>query len=427
VKNLNLTYLSQLNKIFVLGILIVLLIAGSAFIYFFLRRRRKKNILDLPAGVLYAYWWLTVFMLGGWILLPNFSDRILFENPTFLITPIRLVLLIYIVLTTLLVLRLLRWRLVVKLSKSRGKVFSLLSVLLWIVAIGLLLRVIAKSPDAIFGITILKFSKVKITIFDLFSILNIIIFTEIISITLRGVFDRLVVQNKLEQGTAVAIFKFLNYTLWVIAIAMGLEAIGFKLTILLASSAALLVGVGMGIQQLFNDVVSGFILLTENNVKVGDVVEVNDLVGKIEDIGFRTTLIKTRDNIRIIVPNSKLTSDNVINWTSNGRNTRFSVTIGVAYGSDVEKVMEILKKVAVENKHIRKKPEPFVRFEDFGDSALIFGLYFYTDEAFWVENIKSELRVQIDKLFRENNIEIPFPQQDVYLYVKEGKTKKFES
>jgi len=148
------------------------------------------------------------------------------------------------------------------------------------------------------------------------------------------------------------------------------------------------------------------------------VVEVEEEIGKVKEIGFRTTKVETRDNIIHIIPNSKFITREVINWSHIEKLTRFSVNVGVAYGSDVRLVEKVLHDCAINHKKISKKPDPFVRFNDFGESSLEFQIFFWTDESFYVENIKSELRFEIDRKFRENKIHIPFPQSDVHIISK---------
>ncbi len=222
--------------------------------------------------------------------------------------------------------------------------------------------------------------------------------------------------KKHDKKTIATIFILTKYLVWVISIVTTLEVIGVNINYLIASSAALLVGMGLGIQQIFNDIVSGIFLLFEGNVRVGDVVQMSDdTVATVKEIKLRTSKVLTRDGVIIIVPNSKLLSENVINWTSIDEKTRFYVEVGVAYGSNVEKVTNILLKVAGEHTKIASKPKPFVRFHDFGDSALIFRIYFWTNETFTVRNIKSDLRYSIYKYFEDAGIQIPFPQQDIYI------------
>jgi small-conductance mechanosensitive channel len=220
----------------------------------------------------------------------------------------------------------------------------------------------------------------------------------------------------MDQGSSHSIYLIVKYVIWVSVIAFCLETIGVKLTLLVASSAALLVGFGLGIQQIFHDIASGVILLFERNLKVNDIIEIeNDIIGKVEEIGLRTSKILTRDNIVMIIPNSKLISDNVINWSHNEPLTRFRVEIGVAYGSDVEKVEKVLMNCANSHPHISNKRKAFVQFRNFGESSLDFHLYFWTRENFRVEFIKSDLRFAIDKAFKQEGIEIPFPQRDIHI------------
>ena len=222
--------------------------------------------------------------------------------------------------------------------------------------------------------------------------------------------------SKVDHSARYTTFIITKYLIWVVAITMMLQSLGLKVTVLIASSAALLVGAGMGLQQIFKDIISGIFLLFEGVIKVDDVVELDEFVGKVQEIGIRTTKILTRDHIVMIVPNSRFIENDVINWSTMDETTRFKVKVGVAYGSDVALVEKVLLSCAEEHPKVSKNMKPRVRFEDFGDSSLDFQLFFYTDNGFLVEWIKSELRHCIDRKFRENGIQIPFPQRDVHFY-----------
>lgn len=229
-------------------------------------------------------------------------------------------------------------------------------------------------------------------------------------------FKRQVVTRGMDRGNVAAILKLIQYFAYTIAVVILLENIGVNMTVLLTGSAALLIGVGLGLQQLFYDIVSGILLLFEGTIRVGDIVEVKQqIVGRVMDIGLRTSKIETRENTYVIVPNSKFISGDVVNWSHITTSTRFSVAVGVAYGSDVQLVKKCLLQAASEEKGVEELPAPFVRFDDFGDSALIFDVYFWTTDTFLVENMKSDMRFKIDHLFRENNIQIPFPQRDLHI------------
>jgi small-conductance mechanosensitive channel len=204
--------------------------------------------------------------------------------------------------------------------------------------------------------------------------------------------------------------------LWITAIVLIFQNLNIKLTFLLAGSAALLVGVGLGLQEIFKDLISGFFMLFEGNLKVQDIVEVEgNLVGRVIKIGLRTTKIETRDKVIIILPNSKFISDRLINWSLLEKRTRFYVSVGVAYGSNVDLVSQILVEAGLEHKKVANDPKPYVMFTDFGESSLDFKLMFWTMETFWVERIKSDLRFSINRKFIEKGVTIPFPQRDIHI------------
>jgi len=263
---------------------------------------------------------------------------------------------------------------------------------------------------------IISTGTVNITIYSILIILIIIIATAITLRFLRMIFKRLIANEVLDQGPSWSVFLIIKYFIWVIIIIVTLDTIGVQVSILLASIAALLVGVGMGIQQLFNDLASGIIILIERNLKIGDIIQLDDgTVGRVLSIRLRTSMIKSRDDIVMIIPNSKFVNDKIINWSHLDKTTRFHIDVGVAYGSDVLKVKKVLLQCAEQNKAVTSKPKPFVRFLNFGDSSLDFQLYFWSAQTFEVENLKSELRFAINEEFINNDIQIPFPQRDVHI------------
>ena len=264
--------------------------------------------------------------------------------------------------------------------------------------------------------TLIETKDFDVTVYEVFIILFIFIFTALLMRVLKRVFRNREKRKEFDSGRSHAILQILKYVIWLAVILISFETVGIKLTLLLAGSAALLVGLGLGLQQIFQDIMSGVAILFEGNLKVGDIVEIQDnLIGRVIEIGLRTSKIETRDNIIMVVPNSKFVTDIVINWSHNEKKTRFHVDVGVAYGSDVEKVSKVLLQCALAQDKILPSPNPFVRFNDFGDSSLDFQLFFWTTETFSVEFIKSEIRFNIDAAFRKNGIHIPFPQRDVYV------------
>lgn len=262
---------------------------------------------------------------------------------------------------------------------------------------------------------IIQIGDYNLILYHILFVIFVIIVTGIILWVTKKIFDRLVLKKHINVGKKHAIYQIIKYFVWVIAIAIALESIGIKLTLLIAGSAALLVGLGLGLQSVFQDFISGVVILVESTIQVNDVIEVEGFVGRVKEIGLRTSKVVTRDDIVTIIPNSKFTTERVINWSHTKRKTRFHINVGVAYGSDVELVRKVLLECAAEHEEVENTPKPFVRFIDFGNSSLDFELFFWSVNNFYVENIKSDLRFLIDKKFRENKIQIPFPQRDVHI------------
>ncbi|MEO6638215.1 MAG: mechanosensitive ion channel domain-containing protein [Ginsengibacter sp.] len=238
----------------------------------------------------------------------------------------------------------------------------------------------------------------------------------IVVFTLLGVFKRYIYKVKrIDLAKKYAIYSLIKYCVLVFSIIIGLQILGLNLSVLVAGSAALLVGIGLGLQNLFSDFVSGIILLVDSSVKVNDVIEVNGLICKVQEINLRTTTVLTRDDNYIILPNTDLTKNQLVNWTHNHVASRFEVTIGVDYSSDVKLVMKILKEATADQKGILATPAAFVRFTDYGESSLDFSIFFWTEEIFSADNIKSEIRIKVFELFKSNNITIPFPQRVLHI------------
>ena len=242
-----------------------------------------------------------------------------------------------------------------------------------------------------------------------------VIFIVVVSVVI-SLMKRLIYRsNRLSTSEKFSINKILRYVIILVAFIIGLRILGFDITVLLAGYAAVLVGLGFGLQNIFNDFISGIILLLDGSLKVDDIVEVNGRIYVIQEINFRTTTVLGRDENYVILPNSELTKNRVVNWTYNSKVSRFQVDIGVDYATDVLDIMETLKAVARNTPRVLKNPEPFVRFENYGESALYFSVYFYTTEIFRAENIKSDMRVEIFKVLKAKGINIPFPQRVVHM------------
>lgn len=222
-------------------------------------------------------------------------------------------------------------------------------------------------------------------------------------------------RRSINVGSQFAFNQLINYLVYFIAGLIALHFVGVNITVIAGGAVALLVGVGIGLQQTFNDFFSGILLLFERSVEVGDWVELDGLVGKVRRIGPRTSVVQTRDNRSVIVPNSKLVINNVTNWSHGDDLARFSVAVGVAYGSDTHLVKQLLTEVAQNHPKVLANPEVNARLVNFGESSLDFEVYFWTDEFMGIEDIRSDIRFGIDKIFREHKIEIPFIQTDVWV------------
>ena len=273
------------------------------------------------------------------------------------------------------------------------------------------------QASEILNYQLLGYRDFQLTLLDLIIVISIFVFTWF-GLRLFKLFVNRAVKKRqwMERSSLYALHKLVSYFVYTLAVLIALETVGIDVTILLAGSAALLVGIGLGVQQIFNDFTSGIILLFGGTVRVGDIVEFDQTVGRVIEIDFRTSKIKTRDGITLIVPNSHLVSDNVINWTEGDDLTRFAVEVGVAYGSDTSLVERLLREVAESHQSVSKERPVRVQFTNFGDSALEFRLLFWAENTWEIEFVRSQLRFQIDQKFRENNVRIPFPQRDVHFY-----------
>lgn len=285
------------------------------------------------------------------------------------------------------------------------------SVILLLTIISILISLPAKELFSV--------SKNTVHVIDLINIVIVFVLARTLVWYFRRWFTRLT-ENRtlsLDHGRSLAISQIFSYAIYVLAVLLALTSLKIDINLIIASTAGLFVGVGLALQHIFDDFMSGIIILFDGTLEVNDwvVVDTVGLEGKVVEIRLRTTVIETLDNISVVVPNSKITSNNVINRTFNDQETRFSVTVGVAYGSNLQIVRKALLTSAESHGKILKKPEPKVRFTDFGDSALAFDLLFWTKHEESIPEIKSDLRFKIEAEFRRHRISIPFPQRDLHL------------
>ena len=257
---------------------------------------------------------------------------------------------------------------------------------------------------------------IKVTIGYILVIIGLLVLTKIVLNWVRRVVTRKL--SDVDKAKFITVFSFARWLVYVIIFLVVIDSIGIDVTAVFAASAALLVGVGLALQTFFQDIISGIFILIDQSVHVGDIIEIDGKVGRVEEIKLRTTRAVTIDNKVLIVPNHKYLTSILYNWTENGNLTRETVEVGVAYGSDVQLVKKLLLQAAKTNDSVISSPEPLVIFTAFGDSALNFKLIFTLADSFKAQFPKSDLRFEIDRLFREHNITIPFPQRDIHIIRK---------
>ncbi|MBI1838584.1 MAG: mechanosensitive ion channel [Flavobacteriia bacterium] len=231
-----------------------------------------------------------------------------------------------------------------------------------------------------------------------------------------------------DQGTEYVYMQLAKYVVYLIAGILSLQALDVKIESLLLGSAGILVGLGLGLQDVFKDMFSGIILLFEGNIRVGDVIEIGSkngvsepIVAKILKINVRTTQIQTRDGNVLIMPNVKLTQEFVENWTHGSELTRFIIPVTVAYGSDAELASRLLRQAAMSHPKVKKTQPVEVRLAKFGENGMELELVFWADQSWDINFYKSDIRFEIDRLFREYKVIIPFHQTDVRIFDQRSK------
>lgn len=261
-------------------------------------------------------------------------------------------------------------------------------------------------------------SDYSLSVLGIVGVFITLVLTKIILLIIQKYTKKRVVHLGIDEGRFHSLYMIISYFLWTLCILLCLNLLGVKIGVILAGSAALLVGIGFGLQNIFSDFVAGFVILFEGTVEIDDIVDVDGIIGRVKKITLRQTSIETQNDYLIHVPNHKFTGENVINWSHGRVESRFSVNVSVAYGSDTKLVNQLLMNCVLNHQSIMKTPSPFVRFNDFGDSSLNFQIFFWSKDIFGIDHIKSEIRYGIDEEFRKGKIQIPFPQRDVHIFNK---------
>ena len=251
---------------------------------------------------------------------------------------------------------------------------------------------------------------------------SLIIFTLIIlaaifvtRIFTRLVFDRILRKFHLKDGVRYTLRRLTEYTLHLVGIIVAFQFVGINLSGLAVIFGLLSVGIGFGLQNVTANFVAGLVLLFERPIRIGDRVTVGDVEGDVEEISMRATKVRTLNNISIIVPNSQFTSSNIVNWSYGDPRIRLDIDVGVSYGSNLDLVLKSLKEVALESPKVLKDPEPDVLLREFGESSWNMRLRLWIDNPERHHQVRSDINCAIVRKFRENGIEIPFPQRDLHV------------
>lgn len=256
-----------------------------------------------------------------------------------------------------------------------------------------------------------------ITLGQITAVLLLLVFGYLGSRLVGYLLGRRLAATKLRPDVVYVLKRITFFVILVLVVITALDLLGIPLTAFAFATGALAIGVGFGAQNIINNFISGWILMVERPIRIGDFIEIDNAQGVIENIGNRSTRIRRTDGVHLLVPNSLLLERTVVNWTLVDLEIRSTVRVGVAYGSPVRLVADLILQAVREQSEVKDKPAPSVIFDDFGDNALAFDAYFWCDaggEKF-LREIRSAIRFRITELFEQNGIVIAFPQRDVHL------------
>ena len=283
----------------------------------------------------------------------------------------------------------------------------------------------------LFKVKLINLPNFKLDFSDLLVIISVFFGARIIvSLSTLIISKRFQRSKNYDKATEFIYVQIAKYFIYIFSIFFCLQLLNVT-SLLLGGSAAILVGIGFGIQDVFKDFVAGFVLLFEANLRVGDIVQITPvskgnsksfetIVAKILKINLRTTEIQTREGNVLIIPNTRLTQEQVENWSHGSELTRFTIRITVEYEANTELIQRLLKQAALAHPNVNKNEPVFVRLADFADSGLELELIFWADQSWDINNYKSEIRFEIDRLFREHKIRVPYPQRVMHV-VNENK------
>jgi small-conductance mechanosensitive channel len=275
---------------------------------------------------------------------------------------------------------------------------------------------ILEKITQIFELTIFEINQTPITILSILMFLLVLSFFLVGSKALkRFILNPIFQRMEIESGTRYTMTRTIHYIVMVIGAIVSFQFIGIDLSGLAVIFGLLSVGIGFGLQNITSNFISGLILLFERPIQVGDRITVGDTEGDIEAINMRATVLKSVNNISVIVPNSEFVSSRVTNWSHGDPRIRMDLEVGVSYNSVLEDVIKALHAVADEHPQVLKNPKHDVLLKSFGDSSWNMNLRVWIDKPQEHRTIQSDLNMAIVKKFREMNIEIPFPQRDLHI------------
>jgi small-conductance mechanosensitive channel len=297
-------------------------------------------------------------------------------------------------------------------------VLALLHFIVWIAFALVIAWVHPTLKDVFTALFALKFTIGSITVTP-GSVINIVLIVYLTLLFSRGLraflLQEVLPAHGVEKGVQLSISRLVHYAILTIGLIVLLRVLGFGLNQITILGGALGVGIGFGLQAIVNNFVSGLILLFERPVKVGDMIDVGNQVGEVKELGLRATTVQTFDNAEVVIPNSQLISGNVTNWTLAEKKVRVRVPVGVAYGTDISKVFEILLGCAEANPRVLSSPKPAALFLSFGASSLDFELRAWISDFDYRVEVLSELNQDIESEFQLAGIEIPYQQTDLHL------------
>ena len=273
-----------------------------------------------------------------------------------------------------------------------------------------------------------KIGAVPITIMGIIQLCGTVVVAVIVSrVIQKGMRAKLLSRSRISVGAQASISRVVHYIVVSIGVMIAIDNVGIDLSTLATISAVLMVGIGFGLQNVTSNFISGLILLFERPIQVGDFVEVGGVLGTVRAINARSTTVDSLDNVSIIVPNTNFVQENLTNWSHRDTKTRIHTIVGISYASDVELARQVLLDVAGQHPQVLKNPSPRVQFRNFGDSTLDFHLLTWILDPKRRNDINSDLNFAVIKAFRENGIEIAFPQRDLHLRSAEPLPIRVES